>query len=132
MILNICSDLWLVMGLVYYMIDFFMKKLCGNNEYRFCMKQFLDQLVQIDVDWFCLYEFGMKFYFDLYEVEFMMFKIFVVFFILDKCLIKVFGGYGLICILQKMVIKNVIDSSDKVSIFDIEKFRVICEKGVKF
>ncbi|KAK0391633.1 hypothetical protein NLU13_1132 [Sarocladium strictum] len=132
MIPNTRSDLWLVMGLAHFMTDLFMKKLCGNNEYRFRMKQLSDRLVQLDVDRPCLYELGPKLHLDPREVEFMTIKTSVVLFILDKRLIKASGGHGLTRILQKMATKNVIDSSDKASILDTEKFRVTCEKGAKF
>ncbi|KAL2211254.1 hypothetical protein CC79DRAFT_193981 [Sarocladium strictum] len=132
MIPNTRNDLWLVMGLAHFMTDLFMKKLCGNNEYRFRMKQLADQLVDLDVDRPCLYELGTKLHLDQREIDFMTMKTSVVLFILDKRMIKASGGHGLTRILQKLATKNVIDSSDKASILDTEKFRITCEKGAKF
>ena len=132
MIPNTRSDLWLVMGLAHYMTDLFMKKLCGNNEYRFRMKKLSDRLVELDVDRPCLYELGTKLHLDQRETEFMTLKTSVVLFILDKRLVKASGGHGLTRILQRLCTKNVIDSSDKASILDTEKFRITCEKGAKF
>lgn len=132
MIPNTRSDIWLAIGLAHYMTDLFMKKLCGNNEYRFRMKQLSDELVKADVDRPCLYELGPKLHIDRGESKFMDLKTAVVLFILDKRLSKASGGHGLTRILQRLCTKNTIESSDKASILDTEKFRVTCEKGAKF
>src|SRR5579862_5243617 len=43
------SDIWLTIGLSHYMSGIFLKKLMGNNEYRFQIKKQIEQIVLNDV-----------------------------------------------------------------------------------
>ncbi|KAF5668568.1 transcription initiation factor tfiid subunit 2 [Fusarium heterosporum] len=132
MIPNTRNDLWLIVGIAHFMTDLFMKKLCGNNEYRFRMKTLSDQLVQVDVDRPSLYDLGAYLHLGEFEMDFMTLKAPVIFFILDKRLIKASGGHGLTRILSKMLTKVQIEASDKATILETEKFRATCEKGAKY
>lgn len=132
MIPNTRNDLWLVIGLAHYMTDLFMKKLCGNNEYRFRMKALSDKLVDVDIDRPCLFNLGTCLHLGEFEMEFMNLKAPVIFFILDKRLIKASGGHGLQRILQKLMTKAQIESSDRSTILETEKFRATCEKGSRY
>lgn len=132
MIPNTRNDLWLVLGVAHYMTDLFMKKICGNNEHRFRMKIMADKLVQVDVDRPSLWDLGPNLHLGESEMDFMALKAPVVFFILDKRLIKASGGHGLTRILQKFLTKAQIESSDKSTILDTEKFRLTCEKGSRY
>lgn len=132
MIPNTRNDLWLIIGIAHYMTDLFMKRLCGNNEYRFRMKMLSDQLVEVDNERPCLYDLGPHLHLGEFEMDFMTLKAPVVFFILDKRLIKASGGHGLTRILQKLLTKVQIESSDKSTILETEKFRTTCEKGARY
>ncbi|KAI1064804.1 hypothetical protein LB507_000822 [Fusarium sp. FIESC RH6] len=132
MIPNTRNDMWLIVGIAHYMTDLFMKKLCGNNEYRFRMKTLSDKLVQVDVDRPSLYDLGAYLHLGEFEMDFMILKAPVIFFILDKRLIKASGGHGLTRILSKMLTKVQIEASDKATILETEKFRATCEKGAKY
>jgi len=132
MIPNTRNDMWLIVGIAHYMTDLFMKKLCGNNEYRFRMKTLSDKLVQVDVDRPSLYDLGAYLHLGEFEMDFMVLKAPVIFFILDKRLIKASGGHGLTRILSKMLTKVQIEASDKATILETEKFRATCEKGAKY
>ncbi|KND91065.1 Transcription initiation factor TFIID subunit 2 [Tolypocladium ophioglossoides CBS 100239] len=132
MIPNTRNDLWLVLGVAHYMTDLFMKKICGNNEHRFRMKIMADKLVQVDVDRPSLWDLGPNLHLGESEMDFMALKAPVVFFILDKRMIKASGGHGLTRILQKFLTKAQIESSDKSTILDTEKFRLTCEKGLRY
>ncbi|KAF7554109.1 hypothetical protein G7046_g6915 [Stylonectria norvegica] len=132
MIPNTRHDLWLVIGIAHYMTDLFMKRLCGNNEYRFRMKTLSDKLVEVDIDRPCLYDMGPCLHLGEFEMDFMTLKAPVVFFILDKRLIKASGGHGLTRILQKLMTKVQIESSDRSTILETEKFRATCEKGSRY
>lgn len=129
MIPNTRNDLWLVLGIAHYMTDLFMKKLCGNNEHRFRIKATSDQLIQMDTGRPSLWELGPYLHLAQSEMDFMAVKAPVVIFILDKRLTKASGGHGLTRILQKFLTKAQIESSDKSTILDTEKFRTTCEKG---
>ncbi|RGP79603.1 transcription initiation factor tfiid subunit 2 [Fusarium longipes] len=132
MIPNTRNDMWLIIGIAHFMTDLFMKKLCGNNEYRFRMKTLSDKLVQVDVDRPSLYDLGAYLHLGEFEMDFMALKAPVIFFILDKRLIKASGGHGLTRILSKMLTKVQIEGSDKATILETEKFRATCEKGAKY
>ncbi|OAA40658.1 Armadillo-like helical [Metarhizium rileyi] len=132
MIPNSRNDLWLVLGIAHYMTDLFMKKLCGNNEYRFRMKLMSDRLVNVDIDRPSLFDLGPNLHLGEFEMDFMALKVPVVFFILDKRMIKASGGHGLTRTLQKFLTKAQIESSDRSTILDTEKFRAVCEKGSRF
>lgn len=132
MIPNTRHDLWLVLGIAHYMTDIFMKKLCGNNEYRFRVKTMSDELIEKDVGRPSLYDIGPALHLGAFEEEFLALKAPVVLFILDKRLVKVSGGYGLTRILQKLLTKAQIEGTDRSTILDTEKFRVTCEKGARY
>lgn len=129
---NTRNDLWLTIGIAHYITDLFMKKIGGNNEYRFRVKAMSDRLVQLDIDRPSVHDLGPLMHIDPYEAEFMALKTPVVFFILDKRLTKVSGGHGLTRILQKMLTKAQIEGGDKATILDTEKFRGICERASKY
>lgn len=132
MIPNTRNDLWLVIGIAHYMTDIFMKKLCGNNEYRFRMKTMADELARIDINRPCLFDLGPILHLGQFEMDFMALKSPVVFFILDKRLSKASGGHGFTRVLQKMLTKAQIEGNDRSTILDTEKFRATCEKASRY
>ena len=132
MIPNTRNDLWLSIGLAHYMTDLFMKKLCGNNEYRFRTKTMSDQLAKIDVERPSLWDLGPLLHLGDFELDFMSLKAAVVVFILDKRLMKASGGHGLTRILQKLLTKVQIEGSDRATILDTEKFKITCEKAARY
>jgi transcription initiation factor TFIID subunit 2 len=132
MIPNTRNDLWLVIGMAHYMTDLFMKRLCGNNEYRFRMKMLSDKLVDVDVDRPSLFALGPNMHLGEFEVEFMELKAPIVLFILDKRLFKASGGHGLSRILQKLLTRVQIEGSDKATILETEKFKATCEKAARY
>lgn len=84
------EDTWVTVGMAYYMTDVFMKKLSGNNEYRYNQKMRSDRVVEQDVDRPALYDMGAALALDPSELDFMALKAPLVFFILDQRLKK--GG----------------------------------------
>lgn len=132
MIPNTRNDLWLVLGVAHYMTELFMKKICGNNEHRFRMKTLSDKLIEVDVGRPSLWDLGPVLHLSDAEMEFMAMKATVVFFILDKRMLKASSGFGLTRTLQKFLTKAQIESSDKSTILDTEKFRFTCQKGSKY
>ncbi|OAA62259.1 transcription initiation factor [Cordyceps fumosorosea ARSEF 2679] len=132
MIPNARSDLWLVVGMAYYMTDLFMKRICGNNEYRFRMKTMSDKLTELDVGRPSIFDLGANLHLDGGEMNFMTLKSPLVFFILDKRMNKASGGHGLTRVLQKLLTRAQIEGSDKSSILDTEKFKTLCEKGSRY
>jgi transcription initiation factor TFIID subunit 2 len=130
LVANTREDLWLVVGIAHYMTELFMKRLCGNNEYRFRMKTLSDQLVELDVNRPSLYELGKHLHLGDFEMDFMALKAPLVLFILDKRLAKATGSAGLTKILSKLLVKANIQDTD--SIVSTESFRKACERGGKY
>lgn len=96
------EDSWVVVGIAYFITDIFMKKLSGNNEYRFRQKRSADRLVDLDVGRPSLYELGMFLQLDPSELEFMALKAPLVLFILDRRLTKASGSSGLSRIISRI------------------------------
>jgi transcription initiation factor TFIID subunit 2 len=128
---NTRRDTWVVAGIAYFMTDLFMKKLCGNNDYRFRMKTMSDRLVKVDVDRPSLYELGQHLHVGDFEVEFMALKAPIVLFILDKRLVKASGSTGLIRIISRLFSKSRTSGRDSDCIVNTESFRKMCEKNGK-
>ncbi|KAJ4165176.1 hypothetical protein LMH87_006819 [Akanthomyces muscarius] len=132
MIPNTRSDMWLVVGMAHYMTDLFMKRICGNNEYRFRMKTMSDKLIELDVGRPAIFDLGASLHLDDAEMDLMTLKAPLVFFILDKRMNKASGGHGLTRVLQKLLTRAQIEGSDKSTILDTEKFKTLCEKGSRY
>lgn len=96
------SDTWVVVGIAYFMTDVFMKKLSGNNEYRFRQKKASDRISEFDVARPSLYDTGAIISLDPSELEFMAIKAPLVLFILDRRLHKTSGSSGLSRILTRI------------------------------
>ena len=79
-----------------------MKKLTGNNEYRYRQKDAAEQTVQIDVDRPCLFNLGSLIHMDPLQMEFMALKAPLVLFILDRRLAKASGSTGLSRIVSRV------------------------------
>lgn len=96
------TDLWVVIGIAYFMTDIFMKKLSGNNDYRFRQKKASDYVTEIDVSRPSLYDTGTIASLDPSELEFMAIKAPLVLFILDRRLAKASGSSGLSRIISRI------------------------------
>ncbi|EOO00745.1 putative tata-binding protein associated factor taf2 protein [Phaeoacremonium minimum UCRPA7] len=125
------TDTWIVVGLAYYMTDLFMKKLCGNNYYRFQMRYWSDKLVDADLGRPSLHELGEHLHLGDFEVEFMALKAPLVVFILDRRMLKSSNTAGISRVISGLLreASMAIDTVD-VSPFVVssDKLRKICEK----
>lgn len=84
------TDIWVIVGLAYFMTDIFMRKLCGRNDYRYRQKLAADKVVKLDVGRPCLRDLGSILNIDPLQLEFMALKAPLVLFILDQRMLK--GG----------------------------------------
>lgn len=96
------TDMWAVVGIAYFITDMFMKKLCGNNEYRFRQKRQADLVCELDVARPSLFAMGSLLSLDPSEMEFMALKAPLVLFILDRRLAKASGSSGLSRIISRL------------------------------
>ena len=96
------ADTWVVVGIAYYITDIFMKKLSGNNEYRFRQKKASDRVSELDNARPSLYDTGAIISLDPSELEFMANKAPLVLFILDRRIMKASGSSGLSRIISRI------------------------------
>lgn len=96
------SDIWVVVGIAYYITDIFMKKLSGNNEYRFHQKKASDRVSELDIARPSLHDTGAIISLDPSELEFMANKAPLVLFILDRRIMKASGSSGLSRIISRI------------------------------
>ncbi|GAP85363.1 putative transcription initiation factor tfiid 127kd subunit [Rosellinia necatrix] len=122
---NTKADIWLVVGIAWFMTDYFMKALCGNNTFRFRMKTMADRLVEIDVKRPSLQDLGEHLYLGSFEADFMNLKAPLVLFILDRRLAKSSGSAGISRIISRMVSKANTTHDD---VLPSDSFRKACEK----
>ncbi|KAI1191614.1 hypothetical protein F5B17DRAFT_286353 [Nemania serpens] len=125
---NTKADIWLVVGIAWYMTDYFMKALCGNNTFRFRMKTMADRLVEIDVKRPSLQDIGEYLYLGSFEVDFMNLKAPLVLFILDRRLSKSSGSAGISRIISRMVSKANTSTQANDDVLPSDSFRKACEK----
>ncbi len=121
------SDFWVVVGIAYFITDIFMKKLSGNNEYRYNQKKAADRVVELDVDRPSLYDTGALINLDPLELEFLELKAPLVLFILDRRLAKAGTSGGLSRIISRILLNAKVGDLPNGSI-DSPYFIRTCEK----
>ncbi|CAK7229490.1 Transcription initiation factor TFIID subunit 2 [Sporothrix curviconia] len=130
------TEMWLTVGIAYYMTDLFLCKLCGNNDYRFRIKSMSDRLAEEDRDRPSLHDLGTYTYLGDFEMEFMALKAPLVLFILDKRLTKAAGSASasLARVISKIISKaNTSGWGDNNNeIISSESFRRVCEKTSQY
>ena len=120
------SDLWVVVGISYFITDIFMKKLSGNNEYRYNQKRAADRVVELDVDRPSLYDTGALVTLDPSDLEFLELKAPLVLFILDRRLTKAGTSGGLSRIISRILLNAKVDLAN--GSIDSQNFIRTCEK----
>ena len=120
-------DFWVVIGIAYFMTDIFMKKLSGNNEYRYNQKRASDRVVELDVDRPSLLDTGPLITLDPSELDFMELKAPLVLFILDRRLSKAGGSSGLSRIISRIFLNARIGDLPSGAL-DSSTFIKVCEK----
>lgn len=98
------ADTWVTVGIAWYITDAFMKNLCGNNEYRFRLKQMSDKVCDMDFERPSIYDMGNIVKLDPSELEFIALKAPLVLFILDRRLTKASGKATMARIVSRLFI----------------------------
>ncbi|KAK4989166.1 Transcription initiation factor TFIID subunit 2 [Elasticomyces elasticus] len=96
------QDTWAIAGIQGFMRDAFMKKLAGNNEYRYQQKLASQKVCNMDVERPSLYELGRYLHLDPNEFDFLAVKSALVLFILDRRLTKTSNSSGVNRIINKI------------------------------
>ncbi|KFZ11019.1 hypothetical protein V501_04946 [Pseudogymnoascus sp. VKM F-4519 (FW-2642)] len=120
-------DMWVVVGVSYYITDLCMQKLCGNNDYRFRQKANADRLVDLDFQRPSIHALGEILHLGQFEMDFMILKAPLVLFILDRRLTKLSGSTGIVRVISRLLYNASIgEVSDRA--VTTEGFRRLCEK----
>ncbi|KAI9695987.1 MAG: hypothetical protein M1820_008328 [Bogoriella megaspora] len=99
------EDMWAIVGISYFMANVFLKKLMGNNEYRFHQKLAADKVYELDILRPSLHQIGPILDLDPSEMEFMALKAPLVLFILDRRLTKASTTVGMNRIINKLCLQ---------------------------
>ncbi|KAJ5591845.1 uncharacterized protein N7459_002214 [Penicillium hispanicum] len=100
------ADTWVTVGVAWYITDTFMKKLCGNNEYRFRLKQMSDRICELDYERPSIYDMGNFLKIDPSEYRFIALKAPLVLFILDRRLTKASGKATMSRIISRLFLNS--------------------------
>ena len=121
------TDMWVIVGISYFITDMCMQKLCGNNDYRFRHKTNADKLVDLDFQRPSIWALGEVLHLGQFQVDFMVLKAPLVLFILDRRLHKLSGTTGIARVISRMCyLATTGELSDRT--FTTEGFRRTCEK----
>lgn len=118
-------DVWLVIGIAYFMADLFLQKLCGNNEYRFFQKSQAVRVCELDVNRPSLSDLGTSIEVDSSEFDLIAMKAPLVLFILDRRLARITGTSGLKSAISKIFLNAKMNESRSIS---TASFQRACEK----
>lgn len=125
------TDTWIVVGLAFYMTDLFLRKLAGNNYYRYQMRVMAERLTQLDYGRPALHDLGRILYLGDFEREFMDLKATLVIFILDRRLMKSSNSMGVTRVISQRI-RDAKAASDKdqvaASVISTDHFRKFCER----
>ncbi|KAJ5555658.1 hypothetical protein N7535_008092 [Penicillium sp. DV-2018c] len=100
------ADTWVTVGVAWYITDTFMRKLCGNNEYRFRLKQMSDRICELDFERPSIYDMGNILKVDPSEYRFVALKAPLVLFILDRRLTKASGKATMSRIISRLFLNS--------------------------
>ncbi|KAJ5626144.1 hypothetical protein N7510_002453 [Penicillium lagena] len=120
-------DTWVTVGVAWYITDTFMRKLCGNNEYRFRLKQMSDQVLELDYERPSIYEMGTILKIDASETRFIALKAPLVLFILDRRLTKASGKATMSRIISRLFLNSRMDDIPNGAVTS-SMFQKLCER----
>lgn len=123
------TDTWIVVGLAYYMTDLFLRRLAGNNYYRYQMRVWAERLAEADYGRPSLHDLGRILYLGDFEMDFMALKAPLVVFILDRRLMKSSNSSGVTRVVSQRI-REAKAAPDAIAATSIssEQFRKQCEK----
>ncbi|KAL1304009.1 hypothetical protein AAFC00_000450 [Neodothiora populina] len=121
------TDLWVITGVAGFMSDWFMKKLAGNNEYRFRQKLASEKVFELDHERYSIYQLGGVLDIDPSEYDFLALKAPLVLFILDRRLAKASGSAGMLRIISRLILNEKTGDLENGEI-STDFFQKLCEK----
>ncbi|KAL4902588.1 hypothetical protein BDW74DRAFT_158074 [Aspergillus multicolor] len=124
---NAPVDTWVTVGVAWYITDTFMRKLCGNNEYRFRLKQMSDRVCDLDYERPSVYDMGNILSIDPSEAHFIALKAPLVLFILDRRLTKASGKATMSRIISRLFLHARMGELKNRAVTSSE-FQKLCER----
>ncbi|KAK3839214.1 MAG: hypothetical protein JOS17DRAFT_670950, partial [Linnemannia elongata] len=97
-------DVWIIVGLTNFVSSLFLKKMFGNNEYRFRMKKDIERCCVIDKDRPPLYNPNIAYPIDQDDLDFIGLKAPLVLHMLDKRMSKGGSSRGLSRVIPKILV----------------------------
>lgn len=98
------ADTWVTVGMAWFMANSFMRKLCGNNEHRFRMKQRSDRVCELDYERPSIHDMGNFLKIDPSEYQFIALKAPLVLFILENRLSKATSADFIVRVISKLIL----------------------------
>ena len=121
------TDMWCITGVSGFMTDVFMKKLAGNNEYRFRQKLASEKVFELDYERYSIHQLGSVLDIDPSEYDFLALKSPLVLFILDRRLAKASGSAGMSRIISRLILNEKTGDLENGEI-STDWFQKLCEK----
>ncbi|KAI1321818.1 hypothetical protein EDD11_000094 [Mortierella claussenii] len=97
-------DIWIMVGLTNFVTSLFLRKMFGNNEYRFRMKKDIERCCAIDRDRAPLYNPNIAYPIDRDDLDFIGLKAPLVLYMLDKRMSKGGSSLGLSRVIPKILV----------------------------
>lgn len=127
---NELTDTWIVVGLAYYMTDLYLRKLCGNNYYRFQIRTASEKLTEVDYGRPSIHELGRLLPLGEFEMDFLALKAPLIIFILDRRLLKSSNSSGVTRVISQRL-RDAMQAPDLSAanfVISSDQFRRQCEK----
>ena len=121
------ADTWVTMGVSWFITDTFMQNLCGNNEYRFRVKQMSDRVCELDFERPSIHDMGNFLKIDPSEHQFIALKAPLVLFILDHRLSKAGGKATMTRIISRLFLNSRMGNIPNGAITSAN-FQRLCER----
>lgn len=121
------TDLWVITGTSGFMCDLFMKKLAGNNEYRFRQKIASEKVFDQDFERYSIHQLGAVLDIDPSEYDFLALKSPLVLYILDRRLAKASGSAGMLRIINRLILNEKTGELENGEV-STDFFQKVCER----
>lgn len=120
------NDIWVTQGVALYMTHLFVRKLMGNNEYRFRMRKYVDEITRQDINMPPLAGPDFQYPISVPDLEFIRLKAPLVLYILDRRMTKTDRSLGLSRVIPKLFLQSM--SGDLHSTISTTHFIKLCER----
>ncbi|KAK9469134.1 hypothetical protein V1512DRAFT_221028 [Lipomyces arxii] len=121
------DSLWVTVGICHYISSMFLRKLMGNNEYRYQLRKDAEKICSLDINRDPIGKPNLDFPLDKSTLEFICLKSAVVLHILDRRMTKSGGSFGLTRVIPKIFYQSMSGDLANGSL-SANHFQKQCEK----